>query len=80
MTMDCSNGTLESEVITAMTQQLEEVVIDKISDPDPTVVGNPVEGTSTLKPRNYQLEMVEESLKRNIIVAVSNWSNARNES
>ena len=60
----------DSEMST-LTQELEEVVIDKTLDSDMMSVDEPNESCAALKPRNYQLEMAEESLRRNIIVAVS---------
>ena len=36
-----------------------------------SIPSSPIEGLPVIKSRPYQLEMLEESLKRNIIVAVS---------
>lgn len=68
----CPGSSSDSEDIPALTQQLDEVVIDMAkADHDSNVVQEPESASLTqIKPRQYQLEMVEESLKRNIIVAL----------
>lgn len=41
-----------------------------VADEEPTVHNERPELESGFKPRSYQLEMLEESMRRNIIVAV----------
>jgi hypothetical protein len=54
------------ELVIDLAADSSDVLSDKIS-PVP-LIGD--DGAPVIKPRPYQLEMVEESLKRNIIVAV----------
>ena len=55
-----------NEVVEDLTGE-DEVFHDTQSSPGPS---NLKAGEPTIKPRPYQLEMLEESLQRNIIVAV----------
>ena len=68
--MDSFDKDLADEDIPATTQQLADIVIDLSADRVEKVAETPKENRIILKPRNYQLEMVDESLKRNIIVVV----------
>jgi hypothetical protein len=47
-----------------------EEIVDLTKSTKGMAINSPINSTQTIKPRNYQLEMVRESLKRNIIVAV----------
>ena len=65
----------EDEAVTAAKEIIEDktgAIDDPLSEgssPRPIDLNNDL---PAIKPRPYQLEMVEESLKQNIIVAVSN--------
>lgn len=66
----CSDASLDptftaNEVIEDLTN---EAGLDSVAQPSSS---SPIIGPVTIKPRPYQTEMVEESLRRNIIVAVS---------
>jgi hypothetical protein len=61
-----------NEFVEDLTGEIDELMSDK-SSPAPLTLQD---GTPVLKPRPYQLEMVEESKNHNIIVAVSPAENS----
>lgn len=57
---------LQDEIVEVVTHEINDFLSDEGSLASLTLD----DGPPIIKPRPYQLEMVEESLKRNIIVAV----------
>ncbi len=61
---------LPDEVVEDQTNQVD----DFLSDDDSPASIRSDDGTTTMKPRPYQLEMVQESLSKNIIIAMDTGS------
>lgn len=59
-----------SRVPDEIVEDLTDAIDDFLSDEGSLSSLSLADGSPVIKPRPYQLEMVEESLKKNIIVAV----------